>query len=258
MDKNSNTYSLPKVIKHYAEYSDVLQKPEQTIFNILETKLENMKVLDIGVGGGRTTTFLAPKVKEYIGVDFSQGMIDVCKKKFSSILPFAKFEVCDVRDLSKFQTGYFDLVLFSFNGIDNISHADRAAALLEIKRICAPGGYFCFSSHNLQSLPEFFKIRFRLHPIKFFKSLIHRKKLLEQNKEQITQIATANYVNIYDDVYDFGLHTHYIRPEQQVIDLKTEGFKEVRVFNLEKGKELKPEELKQSTDSWLYYLSTKI
>lgn len=255
MDTNAKTYSSPKVVKYYAEYSTQLQQPEKTIFQLLKPYLNQMRMLDIGVGGGRTTTYFAAEVKEYIGVDFSSGMIDVCKEKFKTLIPSAKFEVCDVRNLSQFTTGCFDLVFFSFNGIDNISHEERILALKEIKRICSPKGYFCFSSHNLQCLPDFFKIRFRLHPFKFIKSLISRKKLIEQNKEQINKLATADYVNVYDDVYDFGLHTHYIRPSYQIEELKALGFNNIQLFDLENGKELKlAAEWNRSTDSWIYYL----
>ena len=255
MDTNTETYSLPKVIKHYAEYSEKLQNPEKTIFEFLRKNLQQMKMLDIGVGAGRTTIHFAPHVKEYIGIDFSAGMINVCKEKFKTTIPSAKFEVADVRNLSQFSTGYFDFVFFSFNGLDTISHEERIIALKEIKRICSPNSYFCFSSHNLQCLPDFFKIRFRLHPIKFLKSLINRKKLIEHNQEEIDKLATSGYLSIYDDVYDFGLHTYYIRPSYQIGQLKTIGFNTVQIFDLTKGKELiQAEQFDQSKDSWIYYL----
>lgn len=255
MDTNTNTYSSSKVVKYYAEYSQKLQAPEIAIYEFLKLQLPEMKMLDIGVGGGRTSAFFAPEVKEYIGVDFSEGMINVCKEKFKTTIPSAKFEVCDVRNLSKYKTGYFDFVFFSFNGLDNITHEERITALKEIRRICSPNGYFCFSSHNLQCLPDFFKIRFRLNPLKFLKSLIKRKKLIEQNKNAISELPASNHVNIYDDVYDFGLHTYYVRPSYQVGQLESLGFNTIRLFSLEDGKELSnSEQWNNSNDSWIYYL----
>lgn len=255
METNIKRYSLPEVIKHYTEYSDKLQNPEKIIFEILKSDLNQMKMLDIGVGGGRTTIHFAPHVKEYIGIDFSAGMINACKERFKTTIPSAKFEVADVRNLSQFSTGYFDFVFFSFNGLDTISHEERGVALKEMKRICAPQGFFFFSSHNLQCLPDFFKIHFRLHLIKFFKNLIKRKELIANNKEQISKIPIANYLNIYDDVYDFGLHTYYIRPSYQVEQLKTIGFSSVQVFDLSDRKELiGSEQFKHAKDSWIYYL----
>lgn len=255
MNTNSKTYSSVKVIKHYAEYSHRLQLPEKTIFDILHPKLKLMKMFDIGVGGGRTTSFFAPCVKEYIGIDFIEGMINVCKEKFKNNIPSAKFEVCDVRELSQFTTGYFDFVLFSFNGLDNINHEERNKALNEIRRICSPDGYFCFSSHNIQNLPDFFKIRFRLHPIKFLRSLILRKRLIAQNKDYFSNPLPTDYVSIYDDVYDFGLHTYYIRPSHQIDQLNTIGFYHVQLFDLIHGEEItEPLKYNATIDPWVYYL----
>ncbi|ELP52058.1 methyltransferase type 11 domain protein [Microcystis aeruginosa TAIHU98] len=64
--------------------------------------------------------------------------------------------MADARNLEQFADNYFDFILFSFNDIDYISHADRFLVLEEISRIGKAGGYFCFSSHNLQGIiPEF-------------------------------------------------------------------------------------------------------
>lgn len=255
MDINSKTYSLPKVVKHYTEYSAQLQAPEKTILDLLRPELLRKRMLDIGVGGGRTTSFFAPLVKTYTGIDFSDEMILACKKKFSTVFPSATFETKDVRDLSDYPSGSFDFVLFSFNGLDNISHEEREKALKEIRRILSPGGFFCFSSHNLQYLPSFFSFRFRWHPIKFLKSVISRKKLKVQNKEQIKQIAIAEHLTIFDDVYDFGLFTYYSRPEFQIKQLKNAGFQKIRLFSLKKGEEITdPGKYKEEKDSWIYYL----
>ena len=70
-------------------------------------------ILDLGVGGGRTTAFLSNKGGKYIGIDFSQPMIDVCCKKF----PGLEFYCEDASDLRRFDDGTFDVVVFSFNGI---------------------------------------------------------------------------------------------------------------------------------------------
>jgi ubiquinone/menaquinone biosynthesis C-methylase UbiE len=63
-----------------------------------------MNMLDIGVGGGRTTKYFFPLAKEYVGIDYSPEMIQACKKKF----PELRFEVADVRNLSLFGDGHFD------------------------------------------------------------------------------------------------------------------------------------------------------
>jgi ubiquinone/menaquinone biosynthesis C-methylase UbiE len=94
------------------------------------------RVLDLGVGGGRTTHSLAPHASLYIGIDYSRAMIEICQDRF----PHHQFEPGDARDLSRFPAGWFDFVLFSYNGIDFVDHADRLQVLKEIARVSHLGG----------------------------------------------------------------------------------------------------------------------
>ncbi len=150
-DKNQQTYKDPSIVGYYAQLT-ALQPAEKTILTLLQEHLSTMKMLDLGVGAGRTTKYFAPLVGEYIGVDYSAEMIAACRQKF----PHLVWQVADARNLEQFADNYFDFILFSFNDIDYISHADRFLVLEEISRIGKAGGYFCFSSHNLQGIiPEF-------------------------------------------------------------------------------------------------------
>src|ERR1019366_8247253 len=64
-----------------------------------------------------------------------------------------RFEIGDARDLSRFGDGEFDVVLFSFNGMDYISHEDRLRVLAPVRRVLRPGGTFFFSAHSLNVFP---------------------------------------------------------------------------------------------------------
>ena len=75
-----------------------------------------MKMLDIGVGGGRTTLHFAPLVKEYVGIDYSQNMIKACQERFAQV----SFQTADARSMGIFKDSTFDFILFSYNGIDYI------------------------------------------------------------------------------------------------------------------------------------------
>lgn len=88
------------------------------MLNELRTKLPEMRMLDIGVGAGRTTHHFAPLTKEYIGVDYSKNMIKARRRKFRNYPKKLTFKVADARDLKLFGDKYFDFALFSFNGID--------------------------------------------------------------------------------------------------------------------------------------------
>ncbi len=121
-------------------------------------RLAAMDMLDMGVGGGRTTKYFAPLVRCYIGADYAPAMLKVCKERYGGDFNFIE---CDARAMEGFKDNSFDFVLFSFNGMDSFSHKDRIAALREVRRVLRNGGIFYFSSHNLNwaGLKDLFTIK---------------------------------------------------------------------------------------------------
>ena len=105
-------------------------------------------VLDIGVGGGRTTGLLGPHATSYVGLDVSSEMVTLARRRF----PDADLRVGDARELHGLADGAFDLVMFSFNGLDALDHADRDLALRAMARVVAPEGRVLFSSLNLDGV----------------------------------------------------------------------------------------------------------
>jgi len=138
------------VAAEYASF-DFLFDGERAILEELRPRLGEARMLDLGVGGGRTTAHFAPAVRQYVGVDVSAPMVEACVERFAGALgDHVSFGVADARDLATFEAGSFDFVLFSFNGLDLVGgEDDRLRALREIHRVLADGGVFCFSSHNL-------------------------------------------------------------------------------------------------------------
>ena len=41
-----------------------------------------MDVLDLGVGAGRTSFTFAALVRTYIGIDYAQAMVEICRSRF--------------------------------------------------------------------------------------------------------------------------------------------------------------------------------
>lgn len=105
-------------------------------------------VLDLGVGGGRTTDLLLPMAASYVGIDVSREMVGLARSRF----PEATLQVGDASDLNGLPSGHFDLVVFSFNGLDAVDHERRLQALAEMRRVVAPGGRVLFSSLNLDGV----------------------------------------------------------------------------------------------------------
>jgi SAM-dependent methyltransferase len=101
-------------------------------------------VLDLGVGGGRTTSLLRLVSSQYLGIDYTPEFIDLCRSRH----PHAEVRLGDARDLVEIDAGSQGLVVFSQNGIDAVDHAGRAEVLAEANRVLEPGGIFYYSTLN--------------------------------------------------------------------------------------------------------------
>lgn len=107
-----------------------------------------MSMLDLGIGSGRTTLTFGAICREYVGIDFSTEMVRLARERAAGIAQ-ASIQPGDARAMPEFADASFDVVLFSFNGIDSIDHEGRLATLREVCRVLRPGGLFVFSSHVL-------------------------------------------------------------------------------------------------------------
>ena len=64
-DKNLQTYLTSDVVNYY-QYLQQLQPAEETLIKLLKDRLSTMKMLDLGVGGGRTTKHFFSLVQEML------------------------------------------------------------------------------------------------------------------------------------------------------------------------------------------------
>jgi SAM-dependent methyltransferase len=139
---NLRVYSAPEVVDHFVKAEGLFPAERYLFAKFVRRETE---VLDVGVGGGRTTGYLASRAKRYLGVDYSDAMIGECRKRF----PRHKFMVADATNLATIADDSFDLTLFSFNGIDCIpADNERIACLAELRRVTRPAGRIIISSHN--------------------------------------------------------------------------------------------------------------
>ena len=251
---NQSAYRNRQVAEAYATASD-LYAPEKAIIDLLRSELGKLCVLDLGIGGGRTTKHLAPLVKEYIGVDYSPEMIEACRRRFPKLAQAGAFKVCDARAMQIFPDNYFDLVLFSFNGIDYVSHQDRERILDEVSRVCRSDGLFVFSSHNLDSdVSAKFSISGRGGLAAKVKQAAGGVLFRLLNPHWY-QRKTQEFLIINDGAHHFRLRTYYVHPGAQVRQLMAMGFDDVKVLTLD-GKVIIPGEQERTPDPWLYYFAT--
>ncbi|HSM82278.1 MAG TPA: class I SAM-dependent methyltransferase [Nodosilinea sp.] len=256
-ENNQAVYARVGVVRHYTQLSQ-LQPAEAAVLHQLRDRLPTMRVLDIGIGGGRTTQHLLPQVGHYTGIDYCAQMVAACERRFAHLPQPKTLAVMDARDLSAFEDSSFDFILFSFNGIDYVSSCDRSRILQEIHRVGRPGGAVLFSSHNLQYLARAFDPRqqLSLNPLKTYENLV-MWGLLRLCNRSITpaQIAAAPHLVIQDESHNFRLQTYYIRPEAQLQQLAF-GFDDIAIYPWQRSTQLAAASDPSAADSaWLYYFA---
>jgi ubiquinone/menaquinone biosynthesis C-methylase UbiE len=188
------------------------------------------RVLDIGVGVGRTTPVVSTLAGSYIAADYSAQMIQTFRSKF----PGVKCLQADARKLD-FPDGSFDFVLFAFNGIDSVVHEDRILILREINRVLTPKGLFVFSSHNRDVVQAGWpKKGFPKNPLKW-KLALAQKKAQSANRARLKplEIETEEYALLNDPAHDYGMLVYYISRNSQQKQLERTGFNLIETVDWE-------------------------
>ncbi|MFQ3575338.1 MAG: class I SAM-dependent methyltransferase [Cytophagales bacterium] len=255
MSKNDFVYDKKEIITKYASFG-FLFKPEKLLFENFSDFFKTASVLDIGVGGGRTSQFLIPKCLNYVGIDISEGMIEASKKKFQHFTN-AKFEVVDATNLNTvFDKESFDFILFSFNGIDCISQEKREKTIENILSLLKPNGYFLYSCHNIRSLPKISKLSLGKNFFKWFERY-KRYKTFNSIYPNLSDVISRDVSVIKDGSENFEIEIVYVKPEFEYSRLEKLGFSEIKIFDFDNSKELRKEILSENTDFWLYFLCKK-
>lgn len=252
-DRNRAVYD--RGVEAYATLE--LQRPEQALLKRFRDHWASMRMLDVGVGTGRTAYTFAPLVKRYVGVDYSSLMIEASRNLLSEDED-TTFLVCDARDMAETLDERFDLVLFSFNGLDSVGHQDRLTILDEIRRVTTDDGWFYFSSHSLLTLPftadrpEVDLRRPIRSSVQQLKAGGHALRLRrEARKVDAAALRRRGWGLLRDGAHQFELVVYYVDPAYQVRQLAEHGFHVVEVYNLD-GEAVNVEE--PGRDPWLYYL----
>ena len=225
MYNNKAIYESSLVEKFKKYVNNGLFNMEKEFINDFSNTINSSNFLDIGIGCGRTTAIFSKLVNNYTGIDYSNNMI----KNAKILFPDLNLKVCDAKNMSIFQDNTFDIIMFSFNGIDYNNHEDRLLILREINRILKSNGLFFISSHNLNSD--------------------------EENIKNINNIEYYNYYCIKDSIND-NLLTYYIKPSEFIKQLKNTGFTTKHVYGYS-GEKIDDWDNIPRNNYWPYFLSVK-
>lgn len=241
-------YGSDDVVRRYARQS-LLQLPEQAIFERIGPSLADSDLLDLGVGGGRTTIALAQRCRRYLGGDVAVPMVAACRERFSELVknPEIRFDVVDARCMP-FEAASFDIVLFSFNGIDLVGADARATALAECRRVLRPGGHLVYSSHNLNWMDSRRGIRWT-----GLRDCIETHRFwsrMRRLNRAAWPIAQRDWVELTDPLA--GGCNYYIRPAELVRQTLVQGFEGASLFDLQGVRVDDPQLQARMCDPWIY------
>jgi SAM-dependent methyltransferase len=248
---NQRAFSSGAAKKFYDRASTLLEA-ESVILDELAPEIKNRKLLDIGIGGGRTTPFLLKISPDYTGIDYSPVLVERAKSR----LHLESLYVCDVRDMSRFADCAFDFALFSFNGLDHISHQDRLQALREIHRVLRPDGIFAFSSHN-REWKNAGKPPWRFHDkswtLPFLKSCFWALVFQPRHwRLRRFEVFENDYAIMNDGGLYYSVFSYYCSIRSQMAQLQELAFHGTRAYDIH-GRVVN-----EDRDSpWLYYVARK-
>ncbi len=252
---NYAAYNRPDIVADYVRLAELFPS-EIVALDRLHHLMPGPSVLDIGVGGGRTTSAFSETASRYVGIDYSPEMILACERRFADSPVPLEFCVGDVRQLT-YKDGSFNFVLFSYNGIDYMDENDRLKALREIYRVCAPDGIFCFSSHNMWSLNHVYD-----SPLANRRG-VYRKltgilswAVLRAANPPLRDLLSKRHAMVNDGVHGFRLRTYYADPNEVLSQLADVGFDSVTVYDL-CGDVVEQPVADNCTDDWLAYLCSR-
>jgi SAM-dependent methyltransferase len=243
--ENVDVFNTTKLVQSY-NADGGLTPAEIQLFDLWIK--DGSSILDLGVGTGRTYPALAKRGSRYIGIDYSEAMVQASKSRF----PEGDFRVADASDLSAFQDASFDVIVFSYNGIDYLHpYALREKAFSEIKRLLKPGGVLIFSSHNGRAINRLNFKRYEsfVKTLKFF--VISVLATLRSFKHLIVSpVFWKQKGYTYDRLQP--LLTYYSTPKVLLKEVETCGFTPLQALSGEH-----PRSLRTFQSPWTYVAAIK-
>lgn len=261
MDRiNREAWREPATIAMFQRLEGWTDPGERAAIAFAEVEARDAPILDLGVGAGRTVPLLRAVSRDYVAIDYTPELVDVCRKRH----PGVRVLHGDARDLSRFPAGSFGLVVFSFNGIDAVSPRDRETILREVRRVLRQDGLFVFSAHNKEGPGHDEKLTLGVHPTRnpiklvsrFAQALVHLPHAIRNHRQysKLNEQGTG-YSIMNAAAHDHGILITYVTLRAQLEQLAAAGFSEVpRVFGNVVDTPLDVDHVHQNTsDVWWFH-----
>ena len=161
---SNQTDIIKKRYDRIAPYFDHIEgMMEKMMFGDLRTsiwqKVSGEKILEVGVGTGKNFPYYP--AKSITAIDFSPAMIKEAQKKRQQLGIVVDLSIMDVQ-LLDFPDNHFDSIIGTFLFC---SVPGPKQGLLELKRVCKPGGEVLLLEHILSSNKLIAAIMHLLNPV---------------------------------------------------------------------------------------------
>ena len=195
-DEEKKYYSLVrKAFDALAPFYDVVAAPFSSVRGrvVNFTKAQKgSKILDVATGTGQQAFAFAKKGYEVMGIDISEAMLNVAKKK--NKYKNVKFEVADATNL-RFKDNSFDVSTISF-ALHDMPLSIREKVLGEMVRVTKPQGIIVIADYNLpeNKISKFLIYHFvALYEAEYYKTFIKSdlELLLHKNRIKIIDKDTV-------------------------------------------------------------------
>jgi SAM-dependent methyltransferase len=249
---NRAVYYSPHVYLYYLSKS--LIPVESTFFSKYEPHWLGRDILDVGVGPGRTSRYLAPKARQYEAIDYSPVMVN----HFRKTLPHISIHQADYRRLRMFADASFDLVFATANVIDALAHDDRLSALRETSRVLRPNGLFAFSTHNIHYRDAFTGPHFRKsgNPVKLaMNSVTYLLGTWNHRRLAPLRTQTEEYALLNDTGHFYSCLHYYVARDVVARQLAAAGMNLIEVLDGRANTLSETDD--DSSEPWLFYVAQR-
>jgi ubiquinone/menaquinone biosynthesis C-methylase UbiE len=223
MDKEYARKLSLKVIRDYTLVSSNFSRARSRTWPEIDSLInqyvkEKDRVLDLGCGNGRFSVPVLGKKALYFGIDNSEQLIAIAKKKY----PQVSFNVADALDIP-FSKDEFNVIL-SVSLLHHVpSQFLRDRVIKECQRVLKPGGFLVLTVWNLWNSPQ------------------KRKKIFKNVFMKILGKSKLDFKDILVDWYGAkNCYVHCFTKKELIRIVEKNDFKIISsgVINLENKKSL--------------------
>ena len=233
-ERNMEVFASPSVAAWYLDQA--LDPAERKLLLDWERDYVGARVLDLGIGTGRTTAMLAPCARDYLGIDVSEAMLAQARVNY----PGVDLRRMDIREIGALPAGERDYVLGSYAVLDVFDHEERRAVIEAVHGALRKGGLFVFSFHNLgwrlagkppQRPRGRNPVRLARDMRQFVIGLRNYRALADRERR------AGDYAMLRDMAHQWRCVFHYTTPQAQIAEVEALGFEATAMIGAD-GREM--------------------